>query len=300
MLAVLAGTGVLRGLQDTRTPLLVAVVANALNIGAQRDARARPALGHRRIGRRHRDRADRLGRRLPGRGRPRGACRRDRPAAGPRRHQVGGVRRRVTGAADASAPGGAGAHDRDRGPAVGRRRSPPTRSPCGSGTCSSSRSTRSRSPAQAITGRQLGSGDVAGARAATTRMIGWGAGYGALFSVVLLAIRPVLPGLFGVSPAGTRPAAGRPAHRDRAAAGRRRGVRARRRAHRRGRPGLPGHGRAGHACRVRVPRPPIVVRTGGGLVALWVAYAAWMLARLATLTLRTRSSRWLVIGAVRH
>ena len=32
MLLVLAGTGVLRGLQDTRTPLLVAIAANALNI----------------------------------------------------------------------------------------------------------------------------------------------------------------------------------------------------------------------------------------------------------------------------
>ena len=32
MLAVLAGTGVLRGLQDTRTPLVVAVLANAVNI----------------------------------------------------------------------------------------------------------------------------------------------------------------------------------------------------------------------------------------------------------------------------
>ena len=32
MLSVLAGTGVLRGLQDTRTPLLVAVGANALNV----------------------------------------------------------------------------------------------------------------------------------------------------------------------------------------------------------------------------------------------------------------------------
>src|SRR5260370_32242149 len=32
MLIVLAGTGVLRGLQDTRTPLLVAVAANAVNI----------------------------------------------------------------------------------------------------------------------------------------------------------------------------------------------------------------------------------------------------------------------------
>src|SRR5450755_3129622 len=41
--------------------------------------------------------------------------------------------------------------------------------------------------AQAITGRYLGAGDVAGARAATTRMIGWGAVYGVAFSVVLLA-----------------------------------------------------------------------------------------------------------------
>jgi hypothetical protein len=32
MLLIMAGTGVLRGLQDTRTPLLVAVAANALNI----------------------------------------------------------------------------------------------------------------------------------------------------------------------------------------------------------------------------------------------------------------------------
>jgi Na+-driven multidrug efflux pump len=32
MLVILAGTGVLRGLQDTRTPLAVAVAANAVNI----------------------------------------------------------------------------------------------------------------------------------------------------------------------------------------------------------------------------------------------------------------------------
>ena len=32
MLAVLAGTGVLRGLQDTRTPLVVAVAANLVNV----------------------------------------------------------------------------------------------------------------------------------------------------------------------------------------------------------------------------------------------------------------------------
>jgi hypothetical protein len=44
----------------------------------------------------------------------------------------------------------------------------------------------------------------------------------------------------------------------------------------------------------------IVVRTGGGLVALWIAYTAWMVARLVTLTLRTRGSRWLITGAVRR
>jgi Na+-driven multidrug efflux pump len=39
---------------------------------------------------------------------------------------------------------------------------------------------------------------------------------------------------------------------------------------------------------------------GHGLVALWAAFATWMLARLVTLTLRARSSRWLVTGAVRN
>ena len=54
MLAVLAGTGILRGLQDTRTPLVVSVAANVVNVGAERHVRARPALGHRRIGLGHR------------------------------------------------------------------------------------------------------------------------------------------------------------------------------------------------------------------------------------------------------
>src|SRR5580700_1282022 len=49
---------------------------------------------------------------------------------------------------------------------------------------------------QAITGRYLGAGDVAGARAATNRMIGWGVLYGVLFGVLLIAAIPVLPSLF--------------------------------------------------------------------------------------------------------
>ncbi|MBO0810214.1 MAG: MATE family efflux transporter, partial [Actinobacteria bacterium] len=42
---------------------------------------------------------------------------------------------------------------------------------------------------QAITGKYLGAGDVAGARAATRRMIGWGVAYGSVFGLLLLAAR---------------------------------------------------------------------------------------------------------------
>jgi hypothetical protein len=33
---------------------------------------------------------------------------------------------------------------------------------------------------------------------------------------------------------------------------------------------------------------------------LWLVYSLWLLVRFATLILRARGSRWLVIGAVRH
>jgi Na+-driven multidrug efflux pump len=153
--------------------------------------------------------------------------------------------------------------------------------------------------AQAITGRQLGGGDIAAARAATRRMIGWGAGYGALFSIVLLAARPALPGLFGVAPdvrglllavllviVVQQPIAGVVFVLD--------GV-------------LIGAGDQDYLAiaglvtlAVFGAAATIVVRTGAGLVALWVAYSVWMAARFLTLTLRTRGSRWLVTGAVRR
>jgi Na+-driven multidrug efflux pump len=44
----------------------------------------------------------------------------------------------------------------------------------------------------------------------------------------------------------------------------------------------------------------VVVATGSGLVALWLAYCVWMAARFATLTIRVRGQRWLVTGAVRR
>jgi len=38
----------------------------------------------------------------------------------------------------------------------------------------------------------------------------------------------------------------------------------------------------------------------GGLVALWLAFSVWMVARFVTLTLRARGTAWLVTGAVRR
>src|ERR1700734_344538 len=53
---------------------------------------------------------------------------------------------------------------------------------------------------QAITGRYLGAGDVAGARSATNRMIGWGVVYGVVFGAVLVAAIPLLPAVFSAAP----------------------------------------------------------------------------------------------------
>jgi Na+-driven multidrug efflux pump len=44
----------------------------------------------------------------------------------------------------------------------------------------------------------------------------------------------------------------------------------------------------------------IVVKSHGGLVALWLAYSIWMLARFVTRTVRARGSRWLVVGPGRR
>jgi Na+-driven multidrug efflux pump len=130
-------------------------------------------------------------------------------------------------------------------------------------------------------------------------MIGWGAGYGVLFSVVLLATRPALPALFGAAPAVRglllavllvvivqQPVAGVVFVLD--------GV-------------LIGAGDQDYLALAGLvtlavfgAAATIVVRTGSGLVGLWVAYSVWMVARFVTLTLRTRSSRWLITGAVRR
>jgi putative MATE family efflux protein len=151
---------------------------------------------------------------------------------------------------------------------------------------------------QAITGKYLGAGDVAGARAATARMITWGAVYGVVFGLVVLAARPFLPAVFATAPpvtsllltvllivAAQQPVAGVVFVLD--------GV-------------LIGAGDqdylalAGLATLVVFGIAAACVHAWhGGLVALWGAYSVWLVARFVTLTLRASGSAWLVTGAVR-
>ncbi|HTT51231.1 MAG TPA: MATE family efflux transporter [Streptosporangiaceae bacterium] len=152
---------------------------------------------------------------------------------------------------------------------------------------------------QAITGRYLGAGDIAGAWAATRRMIGWGVLYGVLFGILLAVAIPVLPGLFAVAPgvrrllvavllvaAAQQPVAGVVFVLD--------GV-------------LIGAGDQDYlavaglaAGAVFAAGAAIVVAGHGGLVELWLAFSGWLLARFGTLALRARGSQWLVTGAVRR
>ena len=153
--------------------------------------------------------------------------------------------------------------------------------------------------AQAITGRYLGAGDVAGARAATSRMIGWGVVYGVVFGIVLVAAIPLLPGIFSAAPdvrrllpavllvaAAQQPVAGVVFVLD--------GV-------------LIGAGDQDYlalaglaAGGVFAAGAALVIAQHAGLVALWLAFSLWLVARFVTLTLRARSSQWLVTGAVRR
>ena len=53
---------------------------------------------------------------------------------------------------------------------------------------------------QAMVGRLLGAGDAPAARLAARRMIEWGVGIGVVSGTAVLVVRPVLPGLFSTDP----------------------------------------------------------------------------------------------------
>jgi putative MATE family efflux protein len=151
---------------------------------------------------------------------------------------------------------------------------------------------------QAIIGRYLGASDVQAVRGATRRMTIWGAGAGAVFGLLILSARPWLPALFTQDPAvrhlllgsliiiaAMQPIAGVVFVLD--------GV-------------LIGAGDmrylalAGTATMmVFLPVAWLVWAVGGGLAGLWFAIALWLAARLITLGARAHGGTWMVTGAVR-
>ena len=148
---------------------------------------------------------------------------------------------------------------------------------------------------QAIVGRYLGASDVTGARAATRRMVEWGvaAGVGLVAVVVLRAayvpvftpdpeVRALLGSVLLVA-AAFQPVCGAVFALDGVLIG-------------------AGDGRylAGAGLvtlAVFLPLAGLVLLADAGLVALWWAFNGFLLARLATLVLRWRGDRWLVTGA---
>ncbi len=297
MLAVLAGTGILRGLQNTRTPLVVAVVANVANValnatfvlglhwgiagsawgtviaqyGAASAYLIMVAAGARRAG-------VRLGIDLAGVK----VAARTGAALVIRTLALQAVLIAATAIAAQQGDAAIAAHQ------VAFRL----------WTLLAFALDAIAIAGQAITGKYLGAGDVGGARSATTRMIRWGIGCGIVFGLATLAARPWLPGLFAAAPpvahlllvvllvvAAAQPAAGVVFVLD--------GV-------------LIGAGDQNYlavaglvSTAVFAVAAALVVVTGAGLLGLWLALSAWLAARFVTLTWRVRGTRWLVTGAVR-
>ncbi|MDT0378942.1 MATE family efflux transporter [Streptomyces sp. DSM 42041] len=152
---------------------------------------------------------------------------------------------------------------------------------------------------QAIIGRYLGAGDEAGARAACRRMVQWGVVSGLVLGTAVVLARPLLMPLFSSDPdvharlaaallvvAVTQPIAGVVFVLDGVLMGAGDG------------PYLAGAMLATLA--VYAPVVLLVPTLGGGLTALWWTIAGLMMGmRLATLWARARSGRWVVTGAVR-
>jgi putative MATE family efflux protein len=151
---------------------------------------------------------------------------------------------------------------------------------------------------QALTGRYLGASDVAGARAATRRMMWWGVIAGAVGGIALWALHPLYVPLFTADQDVRRvlaavllvaaiwqPVNGIVFVLDGVLIG-------------------AGDGRylavAGLiALLAFAPLALAVLWFDGAVVALWWAFGGFMLMRLVTLMVRERRDAWLVTGAVR-
>ncbi len=151
---------------------------------------------------------------------------------------------------------------------------------------------------QAIIGRYLGAGDAAGARDACRRMVQWGIAAGVVLGLLVVITRPLflplftsdtvvqdaaLPALLMV--ALSQPICGIVFILD--------GV-------------LMGAGDGPYLAwamvltlAVFIPVALLVPVIGGGLTAVWAAMTLMMTVRMLTLWLRTRSGRWIVTGATR-
>ncbi|MEU9413918.1 MATE family efflux transporter [Streptomyces sp. NPDC048272] len=151
---------------------------------------------------------------------------------------------------------------------------------------------------QAIIGRYLGAGDTEGAKAVCRRMVQWGIVAGIVLGLLVASARPVFIPLFTGDPAVeaallpallvvaiSQPVSGIVFVLD--------GV-------------LMGAGDSRYLAwamlltlAVFAPAALLVPALGGGLTALWWAMTLMMLVRMVTLQLRARSGRWLVAGATR-
>ncbi len=298
MLLVLAASGVLRGLQDTRTPLVVAVAAAAVNLAL--DVLFVPVLGFGIAGSAWATVVAQTGA---------AAAYLTMVVRGARRHEAS-LKPDLPGIRTAARAGG---H------LVVRTLS--LRVVLVAATAAATRIGDAELAAyqvafavwsllalaldaiaiagQAIVGLRLGAADVAGARAATRRMIEWGVVAGVATGVLVVALRPAYVPLLVPDPrvqellaaallvvAILQPVAGVVFVLD--------GV-------------LIGAGDARYLAAAGVltvvaflPAAWAVLAFGGGLVALWWALGVWMVVRLAVLGARASGDAWLVTGPVRR
>lgn len=297
MLVVLAGTGVLRGLLDTRTPLIVAVVASGVNLGL---SALFVLVFHWGVA------GSAFGTVLAQTGSA--ACYVLVVVRGARRNQV--PLRPDLGGVISAAGSGVGLFVRTALMRVTLLAATAVAARLGTDTVAAYQVSfvvwsllalaldAVAIAGQALTGRYLGAGDVAGAKAATRRMVEWGVGVGVLLGAAVLAVHTVLPLGFSADPhvraliAGAllvvallQPLAGVVFSLD--------GV-------------LIGAGDNTYLATASViataaflPAAAVVLFTNGGLTWLWLAIGWWMVVRAVTLGWRIHGSRWIVTGAIR-